>query len=254
MSYWAYQLMAVTCPHCGASNDDWASFCTNCGRALPKSEAAPAATLSYEEVRGRERTRTGLLLLVIGFVLAAIPFVNVVAVVLLIVAAILLLLGADAFGARHRSFVVASVVLFIVLVAAVVYVFASFFFQLFLGGLGAPVATEAAWRGTVIGVGILSAGFAVPYLLVTHELQDITGRQVLWGAAAVEVAVAGVEIWYLLSLSGAGPADLAFLGALTANPITYLFALTALPWAYAYYRAYRRVATPPLVPSSPGAA
>lgn len=249
--------MTAACPICGHPNEDWASYCTNCGR--PLGATAPGRA-THDSARAGERTKTGLLLLVIGFVLAAIPFVNFVAIVVLIVAVVLVFLGADAFGDRHRRFVIGSIVLYVVILVAFVIVLASLLFQLFVGGVPGtpPEPPEPVWQAFVIGVGVTSAAFAVPLLLITYNLQDATGRRILWAALAIEVAVSGVEAWYLLPLSGvlaaAVAGDLTFLGGLTGDPITYLFALSSLPWAFAYYLAYRRAATPPAAPPARQAA
>lgn len=247
--------MAVECPSCGSANEDWASYCTNCGQRLSTAAPAPASVPTYPEVRSRERTKTGLLLLVVGFVLSAVPIVNVVAIFVLIAAVILLLLGASPFGGRHRRFVVISVILFLVIFVAIGVLVANLLFQFVLTGItGAPLELpEPAWRSFVIGVGIASAAFAVPYLLITYELQDLKGRQMLWVAGGVQVAGSGLNVWYSLPLAGSFTGEIPAFQVITGDPVSYLFALTALPWAFAYYLAYRRLTAPPVAPPSTGA-
>ena len=87
----------------------------------PSSEPLSKLCLAYyEEARRRaiDRTKTGPLLLGIGFFMGWIPFVGVIGSPLEIVRAAMVIVGRHAFGPEHSRNVIQSIVIFIVGVAA----------------------------------------------------------------------------------------------------------------------------------------
>src|SRR5437016_14637173 len=114
-------MSVVTCPRCGASNTPPARFCSTCGNPLltvptptipPMGYAPPPAQQYYpyqypanywEVVRANKinNTQTGLLLLVIGVLIAWIPFAGFVGGIVGFIGGILVLVGREPFGADH---------------------------------------------------------------------------------------------------------------------------------------------------------
>ena len=68
----------------------------------------------YETARANaiERTKTGLLLIVIGFVISWIPIVGAVGGILELVGAILVILGRHPFGPDHARNILLSIIIF----------------------------------------------------------------------------------------------------------------------------------------------
>src|SRR5881628_1883343 len=109
-------------------------FCTNCGSPLPAGTPAPSGAPPMYPAPGAyggampglpsawdvgrrkqiDRTKTGLLLLLIGGLISWIPIIGLLGGVLLLVGAILVILGRKAFGSTHARNVVLAIVLFFV--------------------------------------------------------------------------------------------------------------------------------------------
>ncbi len=253
-------MRTLTCRRCGQPNERSASYCTNCGEVLEKPERGKPVPSTFT-VREVDRTATGLLLLVIGSVLSAIPFINIIGAILALVAVILIYLGARAFGDRHRMYVVWSIVTWVLFFIATLAFIAFVSFQLARAIIEARPSEEMRpiWTSFVVGLGVISIPFLIPYLLITYQLQDAAGRSVLWAALVIDAAVIAGMSWYLYgqmeyfvdqvaSGYGVGFAGLSFGGQLGWQS---LVGLTNLVWAIAYYLPYRRIQRGELTP--PGA-
>jgi len=89
-----------------------------------------------------DRTKTGLLLIAIGFFIGWIPLFGVVGGILELVGAIMVILGRHAFGREHARNVMWSIIIFIIaIVVAIVAVFAIVFRLLRTIILTAPTAS-----------------------------------------------------------------------------------------------------------------
>src|SRR2546426_7467820 len=104
-------------------------FCVNCGSALSAGAggAPAAATPMYppampglpsawdaERRKQIDRTKTGLLLLLIGGLISWIPLIGVVGGLLLLIGAIFLIIGRKTFCSTHAPDVAISILLFFV--------------------------------------------------------------------------------------------------------------------------------------------
>src|SRR5207247_2669532 len=94
-----------------------------------------AYTAAYWENQraGRiDNTKTGLLLLMIGLLIAWIPFIGAVGGIIALVGALLVILGREAFGQEHARNVILSIILFFVgigiLIVSVIVLFFSYIF------------------------------------------------------------------------------------------------------------------------------
>lgn len=270
-------MASAFCPKCGRTNASGSAFCTYCGNPLTTSGTPPQqppvtvpsyttpqappppspyygyAASYYEQNRAKEidRTKTGLLLIVIGFLMAWIPFVGIIGGFLEFIGAILVILGRHAFGSSHARNVMWSIIIFVVgivavAVAAVAIVFSSIASSFpynttspnFPQNFGTSFATSFA-----ILIILGSAVFGLAEVLFTYALQNKNGRMLLW-LGYVSAIVAG-SVNFLL-----------FYG----NP--YLSSLPsivpAILFGYAYYLARERIvrgeipAFPPSSQPSPG--
>src|SRR5947209_16915521 len=126
-------------------------FCTKCwsplcaGTAPPASAppmypapgpyggAMPGLPSAWDAERRKQidRTKTGLLLLLIGGLISWIPLVGILGALLLLIGAILVIIGRKAFGSTHARNVVIAIVLYLVgilvgIIAAVLFTAAVF--------------------------------------------------------------------------------------------------------------------------------
>src|SRR3989442_8726974 len=130
------------CPKCGFMNQAGWTFCANCGspaamaggmppagRALTPPPAYPAypgygyGASPWEAERQKQinRTKSGLLLMLIGGLISWLPFgIGILGSILLLIGAIFVILGRKAFGAGHsRNVVIAIVVFFVGVIGAI---------------------------------------------------------------------------------------------------------------------------------------
>ena len=202
------------------------------------------------------RTKTGLLLLLIGALLSWIPFyVSLLGGLLAFIGAILVILGRKAFGAGHSRNVVLAIVLFFVGVIGTIVLGIVFFAAIVAASV--PGATPAdvanafvnALNNLLIGVIVLSAISGIASVLFTYGLQQKTGKILLWAGYAANVAIA-IAVYAIISplfasaiaqaTSGstydAGPllavqAQATALGILSVIPSILFAAATYLAWS-----------------------
>src|SRR6266581_2046128 len=128
-------LSGIACPKCGTNNPATARYCSLCGNLLAPVPPAQTVTPSlmpsvpattapsayygyvasyYETARATaiDRTKNGLMLLVIGLVISWIPTVGAVGVFLELAGAILVILGRHAFGPDHARNILLSIIIF----------------------------------------------------------------------------------------------------------------------------------------------
>jgi hypothetical protein len=204
--------------------------------------------MGYHTVKAQGRTSTGLLLMVLGLVIAAIPFVGGIGGIILLIGVILTYLGASAYGMAHRRFVKWSIILWILIAIITVIAAVGTLFQLFAARLAGATREDLIplWTTFVVAVAVGAAAFSVPYFLITYQLQDRKGRAVLWGALAIHVVAVSAYAWLLSGLLDAlltavetQAQDPTFL---LGNPsLQGVLAVSNVVWAAAYYLAYRRV-------------
>src|SRR5256885_8825139 len=127
-------MSVVTCPRCGASNTPPARFCSTCGNPLltvptptipPMGYAPPPAQQYYpyqypanywEVVRTNKinNSLTGLLLLVIGVLIAWIPFAGFIGGIVGFIGGILVFGGREPFWAEHLPHTQLTLIFFLV--------------------------------------------------------------------------------------------------------------------------------------------
>ena len=190
----------MNCPKCGAVNQPGYTFCANCGSSLTAGVAAPtgAPPSGYPTPMGNtgpkvweaerqkqiQRTKTGVLLLLVGVLLVWAPYLSIVGYIIIQLGAIFVILGRKAFGPVHARNVVLSKVLimigFAILLIGAIFAFAPTITSLLPGGTPDPAAVTSALNTTLL-LGIPSAVFlGLGFLLFTVALQNERGRLFLF--------------------------------------------------------------------------
>jgi len=218
-----------------------------------------------------DRTKTGLLLLLIGGLISWIPIIGLLGALLLLIGAILVILGRKAFGSTHARNVVIAIVLFFVgivvgIIAGVLFAAAVFAAVASQNPATAGPALASAFNTLLVGAIVAAAISGIASVLFTYALQKQTGRVLLWAGYAANLAIS-IAIFAIIaplisnavnqSVSGGtyNPAPLAALqGQLTA--LGYLSVVPALLFAAATYLAWSRVShgeipAPPVPPGMP---
>ncbi len=291
----------VTCPRCGTANKPGFTFCANCGSPLaagaaPSAPAAPtypaAAPMSaygapmgylgppspYEAERRKQidRTKTGLLPLLVGGLLSWIPIIQFIGALLSLIGAILVILGRKAFGAMHaRNVVLAIVLVFVAIIVGAVFG-AIFAFTILSAtaqtSQAAAAAIASAFNTFLLGLIVVAAISGLSSVLFTYALQQQTGRILLWAGYGANLVLT-IAIYAIISPLVASAVASAISGS-TYDPapiqalqnqltgLGFLSAIPALLFAAATYLAWSRVnrgeipppTTPPGMPVGPSAA
>ena len=268
-------------------------FCVNCGSALSAgagSGAPPTAAPMYpgampglpsawdaERRRQIDRTKTGVLLILVGTLIGWLPYIGVIGFILIFVGAILVILGRKAFGAAHSRNVIISIVLVILgiiitVVAGVVLVFATIS-SIIPGNAPTPAAITSTFNNflIILVVGTIVTGLASVFF--TYAIQNQTGRMLLLGGYVARI-VLQIAIFVVVS-QAVGTFVAAMFPGGTYNPaaaaiaaadfsarvqtLGYLSAIPALIYAGAYYLVWNRInkgeipasTTPPPMATAP---
>lgn len=267
---------SVTCPRCGAANVAGTMFCVNCGSSLsagagpgaPPVAAAPmypgampGLPSAWDAERRKQigRTKTGILLLLVGALIGWLPFIGALGGLLGLIGAILVILGRKAFGAAHSRNVIVSillVILGIIIVAAATVVLVLGTAASFIPG---NTPSQAAITSTfnnfliILVVGVIVTGLATVFF--TYAIQDQMGRMLLLGGYAVNIVIQ-IATFVLVS-QAIGTIVAAMFPNGTYNPtqaavaladfssrvqtLGYLGAIPALIYAAAYYLVWNRI-------------
>jgi hypothetical protein len=248
----------------------------------PGGPAYPMGAPSFwdaERTKERDRTKTGVLLLLVGALVGWLPFnIGLLGGLFSLIGAILVILGRKAFGAVHARNVVISIVLFFLgigIVFAAIIVLVSVIAPGFISG---PPPTQAAIQAALNNVLILGivAGVVggLSSVFFTFALQNQTGKILLVAAFVASIAipvailaVVGAELNEVVAAMFSGPGgafdENAAQTALTSfqTRVANLELLRAIPsliYAGAYYLAWKRInkgeiPAPPAAPGMPPA-
>ena len=267
-------------------------FCVNCGSALSAGTGAggPSAAPLYpgampglpspwdaERRKQIDRTKTGVLLLLIGTLIGWLPFIGIIGFILVFVGAILVILGRKAFGPSHSRNVILSIVLVILgiiitVVAGIVLVFATVS-SIIPGSTPTPAAITSTFNNflIILVIGTIVTGLASVFF--TYAIQNQTGRMLLLGGYAANI-VLQIAIFVVLSQAVGTFVDAMFPGgtyspgaagiaaadfAARVQTLGYLSAIPALIYAGAYYLVWNRInkgeipasTTPPPMAAAP---
>ena len=145
------------------------------------------------------RTRTGLLLLMIGTIISIITnaalflsssivtmvsSIGVIGALMVFIGIILMILGRKEFGEKHSKYVLISLLLFILAIAISIVVVT----------IAVLIALSTEDIGSISSifyiVPIASISSALAYVFLLHELEDQTGKMILYIATIVSIVVA----------------------------------------------------------------
>jgi len=248
-------------------------FCVNCGSALSAAGgAAPSATApmyppampglpsAWDADRRKQidRTKTGVLLLLVGTLIGWLPLIGAVGSLLILIGAILVIVGRKAFGTAHSRNVILSILLIIfgiiiVVVAAVVLFAAAASF--IPGNPPTQAAVTSAFNNflIILIVGVVVSGLATVFF--TYAIQNKTGRMLLLAGYAANVIIQ-IAIFVVLSQAVATFVAAMFPGgtydpaqasiavadfSARAQALGYLSAIPAIIYAAAYYLVWNRI-------------
>jgi len=277
----------MPCPRCGFGNEPGWTRCANCRARSPtgppSSGTPPSAKgpLPRETARRRQidRTKSGVLALLVGALLSWIPLTLVRAIggLLTLIGAILVILGRKAFGTAHRRSVLVSIVLFCVGLAIAV-IGAVLILVVAVGEVQMNPGMSEAQLGVLLGnaftnlliiaaAGSFVGGFASVFF--TYALQRTEGRVVLWAAygatVGVQIAILVVTLPLVPTLAAQVAHEIVTTGTVDSAEISdavdgasawlpLLNVVPALLSAAANYLAWRRIdrgetPVPPPVPT-----
>lgn len=204
-----------------------------------------------------DRTRTGLLLLIVGSALGWIPIVGIVGGILSLVGVILVMVGRKAFGRGHGRNTIIAVLLFALSVVGFVVLYFILGFAIASAVLGTPdlPAIRSAVTTYFWGAAVLAVVGGLWSVLVTYALQKPLGRVLLWAgyvsssalAVAILVLVAPGLPDAVVQAVQTGGSDPFALGAAVdaalapANQWGLLGVVPSLLFAAAYYLAWDRI-------------
>jgi hypothetical protein len=192
---------------------------------------------------------TGLLLLVIGVLIAWIPFAGFIGGIVGFIGAILVLVGREPFGADHIRNTTLALIFFVVGIAVTIF---GFFYTLAYGassGLGVSAVTLFSIN-FLIGGAILG----LSEVLLTYSLQRNTGHMLLWTAYGLSIGVGLVDL--LILPFGSGGFWTLFFGTGVFLFTGFLAAIPAALYGTAFYLARERIVRheipPPMTQHEPG--
>lgn len=145
----------------------------------------------------RSRTITGLMLLVVGFFLAWIPFVSILGGLISLIGIIILILGRQGFGEPHRRYVVIGGLLFLLTIIASIALVIGFIIallgQVSLSPSGTTVLNQSGLRADLyalfIGAAVVGIIAGLSEVVMVYALSDHTTRILLWVGFVTSVAL-----------------------------------------------------------------
>jgi hypothetical protein len=188
-----------------------------------------------------QRTKLGVLLLLLGMLLIWAPFISVTGVALTFVGAFLVMMGDEIFGPAHaRNGLVAGIILFIGLMGTMAAVrnLREALVQV------EPSDQAAVFAGYLALIVVLLVAIGLAHVLITYELQTRAGRRLLWSGL---LSWSGYLLLVATQLHTHASAALTATGATPlglseqAMPYIALRALPALLFSAAYYVTWSRL-------------
>lgn len=195
-----------------------------------------------------ERTSTGIMLLVVGFVLSWIPYILYLGALISFIGAILVIIGREAFGGNHGRNVVMAVVIYILSTLAGISVY-----LYFEGSLPAAIVSASALKGLfntyLVSLVVVSVFTSIAEVLLVYSLADSFGRKLLIVAFILQILVPGIILALAdVSLSHAidlyeSTKSISYIHAVVneLNIYKLLDVIPAIAFAVAYYFARGRI-------------
>jgi len=199
------------CPKCGHANQAQFQFCASCSSPLPPVMAAPVPMVmsmpppgyawtpygwqDVERQKQIDRTKTGVMLLMVGFALSWIPLVGIVGGFMVFIALFFVVLGRKAFGPAHARNVIVGVILWLSGVVLVIIITFLGALRLFGSGFGSPPTTadfvaffDFVFYGAIIGAAI--SGLMT--VLFGLGLSEKKGKVLLFAGYVSAIIISGL--------------------------------------------------------------
>jgi hypothetical protein len=223
-----------------------------------------AAIAAQDRERQIDRTKTGLLLLIIGTLISPIPYIQIIGGILDIIGAILVIVGRNAFGTLHARNTIWSIVIYVIGLAVLFAGAIAFGFAVAsatLAGIGGGTVNStaigqslsSAFNLLLILAAVGGAISGIAEVLFTYGLQNQVGKILLWTGYAAAVAVSIIEFVIISPLiqnavsqsftrSTFDPTALNDLQS-QLRTLGLLSFIPAIIWASAFYLAWSRINT-----------
>lgn len=261
-----------SCPSCGWSAILGQQFCTHCGvrtgsssgSALPVTASREFANLTLAGSgrptlsRAQDRTKSGLLLMILGFAVLWIPYIGGIGGLIALIGVVLLWVGRGSFGSsHHRAVWVGSACVLVSLVLA--FGVALWFVFTLITAAQTPGQTISAFGSELqsdlvtllVTTLVASAIASMGYVALPYALADRGSRALLWGAFTLSVltTVVGVALlWPQISTAisqatSGSTVDLAPIRAIQTQSTLWgtLQVVPDMMFLWAYYRIRNRV-------------
>jgi hypothetical protein len=181
---------------------------------------------------------TGLLLLIIGVLIAWIPFAGFIGGIVGFVGAILVYVGREPFGAEHIRYTTLALIFFIVGISVTIF---GFFYAIAYGGFSSVVNLFSIVY--VIGLAI----FGLSEVLLTYSLQRSSGRTLLWTGYAVSIALILIGLFIIGPFTSGGFWTI-FFGTGVLIFTGFIGAIPAAIFGTAFYLARERIVSHEIPP------
>lgn len=210
----------LMCPHCGFLNSSDSAFCEKCRTALTSAPtvqgpnimpySAPLPKYEQESFYGQaatfaqlarrrdmDKTKTGLILLIIGILLGPIPYGNYLGGLLVIIGAIVVITGRNSFGPAHsRNTVFSAVVYGVGILVLTIIVLASTSSAIIAAQTGSSVAQalSSAITNALVSAAVAGIILGLAQVLFTYAIQDRLGKTLLWLGYSASIALSIVFV------------------------------------------------------------
>jgi MFS family permease len=232
---------------------------------------SPPASYNLERSTQIDRTKTGLLLLIIGALLVPVPYITYIGSILVLIGAILVILGRKAFGPSHSRNAIWSIIVYVVGIAIIAIGAIAFLLELGIarietrnGTITSPQLSQAltsSFQTLLVAAAVGGAVIGIAQVLFTYAIQNRNGRIILWAGYASSLAI-GISEAVIIGQSvsdavaqsiGAGTYDPTPLQNLQ-NQLSAIGLLGLIPaalYAGALYLVWTRIGRGELPPTTP---
>lgn len=229
------------------------------------SSSEAFAIMEYERGVLVENTEFGLLFMIFGVLLSAVPIIGPIGILFCLIGITLLVLGRDPFGKRHSTSVIIAAAVFVIGTGFVLV--GSILYSMFVFSIPGPTFPPFWWGDTALAQALvphLTSIFAieatgailtgVAFAVLTFFLQKRPGRVLVVIAAATSIAIS-VLVFSILSSDVTTPLisgepsllytyqngwgwDVAWAFEHQVLVVGLLSVIPAIIYAAAYYSAY----------------
>lgn len=189
-------------------------------------------------------------------IISVFGIISFIGAILVIIGAILFLLGRNEFGEKHQKNVMNAVIIFVINIVVVVILTIFIAFYTFSAISSTSEIDATPFSGFIITIAIVGTILGgLMYYFALIELEDEHGKNILFAAIIISIAISIITSIYIAGLmgemfgsisAGSSPSSMNF--AQNAGGIGILGALPSLLFLYALYIPYMRIKNGELIP------